>query len=93
MIAEPELRFCDFFIVQKIPDQNCRIRSFALFYPVYLMTFTLQFAEKYILPFGELAYFVEQLCVHFFKGIFSLQIKRDFPVFQTERFQFVKRYL
>ena len=68
MIAEPEFRFCDFFSGKKIGNEFFRIGILSGFKPVDDVSFTLQFAEKYILPFGELPDAVEQSRPHLLKG-------------------------
>ena len=87
MIAEPEFRICDFFSGKEIGDEFFRVGIASGFQPVDKMAFTLQFAEKYILPLGKLAYFIEQPGTHFIKRAFPLQKEGNFPVFQTECFQ------
>ena len=90
MIAEPEFRFCDFFSGKKIGNEFFRIGILSGFKPVDDVSFTLQFAEKYILTFCELADFIEQLVTHLVKRAFTLQEKGNFPVFQTECFKSFK---
>ena len=69
-----EEKVCQFTGILKISPEE----------PVDDMAFPFHFAEKDILPFGKLADLVEQLCAHFIERVFSLQEKRNFPVFQTE---------
>jgi len=66
----------------------CRFRI-ALLQPVDGHAFALHFAEKDVLPLGELADAVEEQRPHFRFLCLPLQETRDLAVFEAESFEFL----
>ena len=67
MFAEPEFRRRQGSSGKELRQQRFRGRDFAVFEPVYIVTFAFDLTEKYVLALGKLSYAVEQSCPHFLK--------------------------